>query len=169
MDGVHGFAGTWTYAYRVWGPWGTQTSAVTPNVNQCMPAAGFVNNPCFQTPSMTLPEGFTRYVLTRESTTDSVATAGTIADVTFTTPQHAASVAFADTYIPPINGTTIGSGNYRANMTGGIAPDQCASVPPASAYPAVAGQVCMDYAGGFKYHAYTTDHWQRTAQTYANF
>jgi hypothetical protein len=168
-DGVHGFGGTWTYAYRVWGPWGTQTSAVTPNVTQCMPAAGFVNNPCFQTPSMTLPEGFTRYVLTRESTTDSVATAGTIADVTFTTPQHAASVAFADTYIPPINGTTIGSANYSANMTGG--PWECGTLPPVSAYPAVAGQRCESPATGVCYWADATDHWKQntTSCIYANF
>ena len=76
-------------------------------------------NPCFQTLIMTLPEGFTRYVLTRESTTDVVATAGTIADVSFTTPQHAAVVSFADTYIPPLNANIIGSANYSANETGG--------------------------------------------------
>ena len=121
-DGVHGFAGTWTYAYRVWGPWGTQTSAVTGPVTQCMPAAGFVNNPCFQTATITLPEGTTHYIITRESTTDLVATAGTIADVSFTTPQHATTVAFADTYIAPLNAHIIGSANYSANMTGGIAP-----------------------------------------------
>jgi hypothetical protein len=168
-DGVHGFPGTWTYAYRVWGPWGTQTSGLAGPISQCMPAPGFVNNPCFQTLVMTLPEGFTHYILTRESTTDLVATAGTIADVSFTTPQHALSLGFADTYIPPLNANIIGAANYSANMTGGVAPDQCATVPPVSSYPAVAGQVCMDYAGGFKYHADTTDHWQRTAQTYANF
>ena len=168
-DGVHGFPGSFTYAYRVWGPFGTQTSAVTPTINQCIPAPGFVNNPCFQTLTMTLPEGWTHYSLYRESSTDGVATAGLIDDVTATTPQHAIAQSFPDTRIAPINGTTIGSANYSANMTGGIAPDQCASVPPVSSYPAVAGQVCIDYAGGFKYHADTTDHWQRTAQTYANF
>ena len=168
-DGVHGFPGSFTYAYRVWGPWGTQTSAVTGTINQCIPAPGFVNNPCFQNIIMTLPEGFTRYSLYRESSTDGVATAGLVDDVTFTTPQRAATVAFEDTRIAPISGTTIGSANYSANMTGGIAPDQCATVPPVSSYPAVSGQVCIDYAGGFKYHADSTDHWQRTAQTYANF
>jgi hypothetical protein len=166
-DGVHGFAGTWTYAYRVWGPWGTQTSAVTGPVTQCMPAAGFVNSPCFQTPSMTLPEGFTRYVLTRESTTDSVATAGTIADVTFTTPQHAASVGFADTYIAPLNSTIIGSANYSANITGG--PWECGTLPPVSAYPGVQGQRCESPATGFCYWADTTDHWKKETCTYANF
>lgn len=87
-------------------------------------------------------------------------------DVTATPPQHVvAQQSFEDTLIAPINGTT----NYSANLTGGIAPDQCATVPPDSSYPAVSGQVCIDYAGGFKYDADSTDHWQRTAQTYANF
>lgn len=168
-DGVHGFAGTWFYAYRVWGVWGTQTSTLAGPINQCMPAAGFVNNPCFQTLIMSLPEGYTRYALYRESTTDTVATAGTVTDVSFTTPQHALSLGFADTYIAPLNATIIGTGKYGANLTGGIASDQCPTVPPTSSYPAIAGQVCIDYTGGFKYHADATDHWQRTAQTFANF
>jgi hypothetical protein len=132
-----------------------------------MPAAGFVNNPCFQTLIMTLPEGFTRYVLTRESTTDVVATAGTIADVSFTTPQHAAVVSFADTYIPPLNANIIGGGNYSANMTGG--PWECGTLPPVSAYPAVLGQTCVDPVGGYYYHADATDHWKRSALPFSNF
>jgi hypothetical protein len=166
-DGVHGFAGTWFYAYRVYGPWGTQTSALTGPIDQCMPAAGFVNNPCFQTLIMTLPEGFTRYVLTRESTTDTVATAGTISDVSFTTPQHAGVVSFADTYIPPLNANIIGSGNYSANVTGG--PFECGTLPPVSAYPAVLGQTCVDTVGGFYYHADATDHWKRSALPFSSF
>jgi hypothetical protein len=166
-DGVHGFAGTWFYAYRVWGPWGTQTSPLSPPINQCMPAAGFVNNPCFQTLVMTLPEGFTHYILTRESTTDTVATAGTIADVSFTTPQHALALGFADTYIPPLNANIIGSANYSANETGG--PWECGTLPPVSAYPGVQGQGCESPATGFCYWADTTDHWKKETCTYANF
>lgn len=164
--GANGVAGTWVYAYRVWGPWGTQTS-VTNTINQCMPLAGFVNNPCFQNERMTLPEGFTRYILTRESSTDGVAIAGTIADVSFTTPQHAASVNFSDTRIAPINTNIIGSANYAANETGG--PWECGTLPPVSAYPGVTGQRCDSPATGFRYYADTTDHWKRTTITYANF
>jgi hypothetical protein len=38
--------------------------------------------------------------------------------VSFTTPQHAAVVSLADTYIPALNANIIGSGNYSASMTG---------------------------------------------------
>jgi hypothetical protein len=166
-DGVHGFAGTWYYAYRVWGPWGTQTSALAGPINQCMPAAGFVNNPCFQTLIITLPEGWTSYILTRESTTDVVATAGTISSVSFTTPQHALTQAFPDTYIAPLNSTIIGAGNYSANITGG--PFECGTLPPVSAYPAVAGQRCESPATSSCYWADATDHWKKETCTYANF
>jgi len=167
-DGVHGFPGTWTYAYRVWGPWGTQTSPVTGNVSQCMPAPGFVNNPCFQVLIMNQPEGTTHISLYRESSTDGVATAGLVYDQVYTTPQHAnPSLPFEDTRIPPINGTTIGSANYSANETGG--PWECGTLPPVSAYPAVAGQRCESPATGFCYWADTTDHWKKETCTYANF
>jgi hypothetical protein len=166
-DGVHGFPGTFTYAYRVWGPWGTQTSALSATINQCIPAPGFVNNPCFQTLIMTLPEGWTRYSLYRESSTDTVATAGLIDDVTATTPQHAIAQSFPDTRIAPINGTTIGSGNYTANVTGG--PWECGTLPPVSAYPAILGQTCVDPVGGYYYHADATDHWKRSALPFSNF
>jgi hypothetical protein len=165
-DGVHGFSGIWTYAIRVWGPWGTQTNGVN-TFNQCMPAPGFVNNPCFQTLTFTLPEGTTRYKLTRETSTDSVATAGTIADVSFTAPQPVTSIGFADTRIAPLNSTIIGSGNYNANMTGG--PWECGTLPPVSAYPAVAGQRCESPGTGICYWADATDHWKSKSCTYANF
>jgi hypothetical protein len=57
IPGPNGVGGSFTYAYRVWGPFGTQTSAISGTVNQCLPLPGFVNNPCFQTSIMTLPEG----------------------------------------------------------------------------------------------------------------
>jgi hypothetical protein len=163
-DGVHGFSGIWTYAIRVWGPWGTQTNGVN-TFNQCMPAPGLVNHPCFQTLVFTLPEGTTRYRLTRETSTDSVATAGTIVDISFTAPQHITATAFADTRIAPLNSTS--SGNYSANMTGG--PWECGTLPPVSAYPAVLGQTCVDPVGGYYYHADTDDHWKRSALPFSNF
>jgi hypothetical protein len=167
-DGVHGFPGTWNYAYRVWGPWGTQTSALAGPISQCMPAPGFVNNPCFQVLIMNQPEGTTHISLYRESSTDGVATAGLVYDQVYTTPQHAnPSLPFEDTRIPPINGTAIGSGNYSANETGG--PWECGTLPPVSAYPAVAGQRCESPATGFCYWADTTDHWKKETCTYANF
>jgi hypothetical protein len=83
----------------------TQTSAVTPTINQCIPAPGFVNNPCFQNIIMTLSEGRTHYSHYRESSTDSVATAGLVDDVTATIPQHGiAQRGFEDTRIAPVNG-----------------------------------------------------------------
>jgi hypothetical protein len=167
IPGPNGVGGTFTYAYRVWGPFGTQTSALSGFVNQCLPLPGFVNNPCFQTSIMTLPEGWTHYRLYRESSTDSIATAGLIDDVTATTPQHALSQGFADTRIAPINSTTVGSGNYGANMTGG--PWECGTLPPVSAYPAVAGQRCESPATGICYWADATDHWKSKSCTYSNF
>jgi hypothetical protein len=167
IPGPNGVGGTFTYAYRVWGPFGTQTSALSGFVNQCLPLPGFVNNPCFQTSIMTLPEGWTHYRLYRESSTDSIATAGLIDDVTATAPQHALSQGFADTRIAPINSTTIGSGNYGANMTGG--PWECGTLPPVSAYPAVAGQRCESPATGICYWADATDHWKSKSCAYSNF
>ena len=87
--------------------------------------------------------------------------------MSFTTPQHAAVVSFADTYIPPLYANIIGSGNYSANVTGG--PFECGTLPPVSAYPAVLGQTCVDTVGGFYYHADATDHWKRSALPFSNF
>jgi hypothetical protein len=165
--GANGVGGTYTYAYRVWGVWGTQTSAAI-SINQCLPLPGFVNNPCFQTLIATYPEGTTHVQIFRETSTDGVATAGLINDVTFTSPQRPGQAVWPDTRIAPINASVIGSANYSANETGGVA-GKCGTVPPVSAYPAVIGQMCDDPAGGFRYWADTDDHWKRTAATYANF
>lgn len=169
--GPNGVNVTITYAYRVWGPWGTQTSA-TATIASCLPLAGFVNNPCFINLIMTPPEGYTEIALYREVSSDGTATAGKIMDTVFTAPQHFVSggVSFEDTRIAPINGTTIAGisgSSYSANVTGG--PFECATLPPASAYPAVAGQRCESPATGFCYWADATDHWKKETCTYANF
>jgi hypothetical protein len=111
---------------------------------------------------MTVPEGWTHYQLYRETSTDGVATAGLIDDVTTPdgTPQHAISVNFADTRVAPINGNVIGSANYNAHIAGSLA-WKCGTVSAVSGYPGVQGQTCLDPVGGFVYYSDADDHWKR--------
>jgi hypothetical protein len=169
--GANGVGGTYTYAYRVWVGGGTETSG-TITISQCLPLPGFVNNPCFQNLLVSYSEGTTHVQIFRESSTDTVATAGLIDDVVFTSPQHAGSVnngfGFEDTRIAPISSNVIGTGNYSANTTGSVA-WKCGTIPAASAYPGVIGQTCLDPAGGFVYYSDADDHWKRAPLTFANF
>jgi hypothetical protein len=111
---------------------------------------------------LSLPPDWTRYIVYRESSTNSGLPAGTIADVTSSTglPQVAQGVTINDTFVPPLNTTVLGSARQSINMTGTYNFD-ATNIPGSSTSLCVPGQVKVNPSTtvGAIYYCPTEDHW----------
>lgn len=159
--GPNGVASVNTYVYRVWVTGGVMVSPQSATFNTCLPLPGFINNPCFQNVIFSLPAGWTRYQLYRNTATDSIATAGLILDVTAPNgkPQPGGQASWEDTRVAPINGTTIPSTWFSANETGTWNWD-FTGIPQSTSWPGVPGQTKLDATNNVLWVCTADDTWK---------
>jgi hypothetical protein len=129
------------YDVKVYVAGGIQTnSPVCLNYNIPVTSGPSTNVQVFQV----LPINTTRYVVYRESTTQSGLSPGTIADVTLPAPVTVpTTVNVFDTTTSTINSTILGTANQGINMTGTYNFDPT-NIPTTTSYLCVPGQVKID-------------------------